>query len=488
MSEHTLYYTRPRRRKPLPLGRTVAHLTVAFTLAGCAVHSTPLDRPDEPLLDAFSAAVEDDAPHVDRWWESFGDPALVQTVDAILTSNPNLAAAWARVEQADLSAEIARAGWFPTIDLELSASRNRTFFPPPINSRTANRFNAALQAGYEVDLWGRVRSQQDAARLDIEASATDYDALALSLAAEAVEAWLDLQTAHESLGLLDAQIETNERYLELVLLRLGLGQGTALDVYQMRQTIEAQHAQRPLLHAQRDAALLRLAALGGSFTLQRPELAQTGLPALPPLPALGVPVDLLDRRPDVRAAWLRAVAADRRVAVALADRLPALRLSGTIGNNTEVLSTLFDDFIWGLTAGLTAPLFDAGRRRAEVDRNRAIVAERIATWRNTLVGALRETEDALLREREQTLHLQLLDQQLLTARAAVDSARDQYRNGLVDYLRVLNALTVAQSLEQERVNARRTLLTHRVNLYRSLGGAWQYDDAPAASARREATP
>lgn len=482
------YSNTPPTCRPAPIWRSTAlALPLLAQIAGCAVHSDALTRPDDAVTSGYThpldAETSEEPTPVDRWWEAFGTPALTRTVDHALATNPNLAAAWARVVQAELAITTARSGLFPTIDLETSVSRNRTFFPPPINSRTANRYNLGVQAGYEVDLWGRLRAQRDAAVFDLEATALDRDAMALSMAAEVVEAWLDLQGVVENERLLEAQIETNQRYLELVLLRLGTGQGSALDVYQMRQTIEAQVAQRPLLAAQRDVAHLRVAALAGRF--DRPEeltLDEVGLPPLPPLPELGVPSDLLERRPDVRAAWLRAESADRRIAMAIADRLPTIRLSGNIGHTSEEFSILFDDFIWGLTAGLTAPLFDAGRRRAEVERNRAIVEERIATWRNTFVGALREVEEALVREREQRAHIDLLVAQRVTANAAVDAAREQYRNGLVDYLRVLNALSTAQRLEQDILTAHRQLLTFRVNLHRALGGGWLPDD-PTAQAR-----
>jgi outer membrane protein TolC len=191
--------------------------------------------------------------------------------------------------------------------------------------------------------------------------------------------------------------------------------------------------------------------------------------------ALRLPADLLKRRPDVRRAQLSLAAADYRVAAAVADRFPAVRIGGETGFQSSSfgdVGNIFNNWIWSVMANLTWPVFDGGRRKAEVDRTKAVVRERIDAYGQVVLLAIQEVEDALVLERKQAEYLRELEGQVTLARATLREARMRYVNGLNDYLPVLAALQSLQELERSRLTARRNLLTFRVQLYRAMGGAW----------------
>ncbi|MCB9506964.1 MAG: efflux transporter outer membrane subunit [Myxococcales bacterium] len=448
---------------------------VVCAVAGCAPRATTIPDATVEAPAAFSAPSEPlpDGVGAGDWWRAIGDPRLDALVGAVLAGSPTLAAADARLAQADAAVRVAGGALWPTVNLEANAARARTLQATPAGTQasTNGRLSLSLAASYELDVWGRIRGQRAAVAYDRDAAADDAAAVAVSLTAETVEAWLDAAFHSEREALTARQAATNRQLQELAVERLSMGLGVAADALQQRQAAEALDAQLPLIGAARTGAALRIAALTGEApdAAARIELP-TSLPALPPTPELGVPADLLLGRPDLHAAMRRAHAADARAAAAVADRLPSIRLSGSIGLQASSLADLFDDFVWNLAVGLVQPLIDGGRRSAEVDRTTAVVDERLAQLRGALIAAMREVEDALAREAGQRAYLDEIDTQLGTARTTLDVMRVQFGRGGVDYPRVLVAQQTLERLEQERLAAIRTLWSYRVALYRALGG------------------
>jgi outer membrane protein TolC len=199
------------------------------------------------------------------------------------------------------------------------------------------------------------------------------------------------------------------------------------------------------------------------------------LPELPPIPGTGLPGDLLVRRPDVRAARLRAEAADHRVAAAVADRLPSLRLSGSLGKQSGDITEIFTvPTVWSVLGQLIAPLVDGGRRKAEVERNEAVVDERLADYGQALLSAIVEVDSAIVQENQQILYVAQLAEQVEVAGAALQDAQARYREGLSEqgFLQVLTALQTQQRAELSLLSARRQLVSFRIQLCRALGGTW----------------
>lgn len=460
-------------RRFRPLLRAAAVVVFPGVFASCASRSRsssgapPLDLPSAFTLPSGERAL------ADRWWEDVGDPELNDWIAAAFEGGFDLARAQARLEQAEAVASAAGADRWPQLNLEAGARRSRTTVavgPAAGRADWANNFSLGLAASYELDLWGRVGAAARAARREAEASREDLATARLTLAAEITDLWLQAREQAEQRAVLENQRRAGREYLELTERRFAEGQATALDVLQQRQQLAALEALVPSVEARYAVLRHQLAALAGRVPGDAPS-PPPGLPTLPPLPATGVPADLLTRRPDVRAALLRLAAADERVAAAVAARLPALRFSASAGYQAGELSALFDEWIASLIGNLALPLLDGGRRAAEVRRARAAAREQALTAAQTLLRAVREVEDALVQEARQRETVERLEAQARVAAETLASAQERYAGGLTDYLTVLTALDRLQSVERNLVAARRQAWAHRIQLYRALGGA-----------------
>lgn len=440
--------------------------------------------PPLPTEGGFSRSGEGALP--DRWWEQFEDPALNRAVEGVLAGNLDLRRAWARLEQASAILEGADASYWPQINANAELRRNRQAFPFGAFLNTS--YPLGLSASYEVDVWGRVAATSNAAELEFRATRDDLESAAMTLAAQVTEAWFNLSEQRAQVELARSQIEANRTALEIVELRFQQGLVSALDVYQQRQLVVGSEAQLPLAEGRLELARHQLAVLLGRPPRSALDAPGAALPDPPTLPSTGVTADLLERRPDLRAAAFRLAAADYRVAAAIANRLPTIRLTASTGFNAFWDASPFSNWIWSLAAGLTAPIFDGGRLSAEQDRTEAVMKELAAAYGQTLLVAMREVEDALVQEATQKRHLEQLVVQTEVASAALREARERYTAGLSDYLPVLTAMNAHQSAQRSELSARRLLLSHRVQLYRALGGHWTQALSPPDEAKDEQTP
>ena len=448
--------------------RRLTPLVVACALVGCA-HERDLE-PEIELPESFSAQPSGPAAP-DRWWESFDDPGLDALVEEALGGNFQLAQAWSRLDQVAALREQQSSFLWPTAQLEASAGRSRSTDPFG-NTAHGNRFSLSAAAAYEVDIWGRIAAADDAAELDLQAGQGDVESLAMTLVSQVAETWFLLLEARATLALLDSQVKTNEQFLELVQLRFSVGQARAVDVYQQRQQLMAVRSQIPLAQARAGALERALALLVGTLPGRNTLSDRAQLPELVALPGSGVPSELLENRPDLRAARLRVASQDRRVAAAIADRFPALRLTGSTGYQADAVEDLLDRWVWSIAGSLVLPVLDGARRKAEVHRQKAVLDERLAGYSHALLTAFKEVEDALDGEARQQLYIAELEAQLEVARASLRESRASYAQGLTDYLPVLQALGAVQNTERNLIGAKRQRLSYRVQLHRALGGRW----------------
>ena len=470
--------------------RLLIILAIALGLAACspyAVHEfeQPLvevvDVPDE--FHETSVNSEDPPrPAVDRWWSEFEDGELDRVVDQALAQNLDLRISWSRLEQARARAVIAGAPRYPTLDLNAGAQRSQFIDrnerrPDGRRLRqTDSRYFIGSGIGWEIDLWRRIASQTEAESLRLEASRQDVEQTALLLTGAIAEAWFTIAEQGELIRLRGEQVETSETLLELTELRFSLGDGTALDVLQQRQQLAATRSAVPPADAVRDVALHQLAVLLGRAPGDLEDVIPSDqLPELPVFPALPGPANLLETRPDLRAAFVRLRASDYDVAAAVADRFPRLTLSLSYEFSATNTSDFFHQQTGSILGSLFTPLVDGGRRRAEVERRRAVVQEQLDTLGALYLDALREVEDALSRERRQLDLLDRLVEQLLLARSNLEESRSRYSTGLTNYLDVIIAVQSLQDLERRIISERRALLSIRAELYRALGGSWTHD-------------
>jgi NodT family efflux transporter outer membrane factor (OMF) lipoprotein len=458
-------------------------LLVAVTSSGCTLFA-PQTR--VPAHDAVPDSYSIQAPSADpdqRWWESFHSDQLNALVEEALGGNFSLRESWARLRQAEALAIQSGAARWPDLSVEAGLSGGGQLATRPNGDTTytsLENYRLGVASTYEIDLWGRIRSKQQAAILSASASREDLNAAAISLAANVTTRWIGVMAQRMQKKLLQRQLEANITVVELLDLRFRKSLASALDVFQQRQVVEQVRAQMPLTEQQEQRLLNELALLLGRMPFKAPEIATEPLTIPQDVPATDLPIQLLSARPDIRAAMLRLEAADWTVSGARADQLPAIRLTGSAAYQAGELDALFDNWLFNLAAGLTAPLFDGRRRAAEVERQRAVVDESLAAYRRTILNAVREVENALVDEQKLREHLIGLDAQLSAARSALDEARQRYRSGLNDYLPVLTQLVSVQNLERTIINRTADLLVARVDLCRALGGGWPQDLEPVA--------
>lgn len=433
---------------------------------GCS-HRTADFQTSVNVPDAFSATGAE--PLSAKWWQSFGDEDLNSLIGEALADNFDLRVVWDRLVQAEAIARKADAPLLP--DLDLTAGARRTRQETSAGTSDSTLYSLGLAAGYEVDLWSRLKSASRAAWLDAQAQRDAVDTAAITLSASIAITWYQLAEAMGQVRIARDQIRTNEEVLKIVEVRRQKGVAGAADYYRQRQLVAATQAQ--LIVAQEAVELLQyqLSVLLGN----RPELAwqdaSVEFPELPPMPELGVPAEVLLRRPDVRQSYRQVEAADQRLAAAVADQYPRISISGSAETSSATsVRDLFDDWLANLAANAVQPLFDAELRKAEVQRQEAVVAERIDLWSQTILNALEDVEGALTRRRQQAQLLENLERQLDLARQTYSRIRESYIKGQVDYIRVLESLQSLQSLERNVVTARRTLVQRYIELYRSIAG------------------
>ncbi len=482
-------------RRIFQRGRAVFHATAALVLCLGMPWGCRRLRPVSPALPVsappeFSSSGGRTPPPAE-WWKAFGCPGLDAVEAKALAGNLNLHAFEKRVLQAQAALRQARSGLFPAVEanagLERSRGRSRvqgfggTSTTVHVRSSQAQ---AGLAATWEIDLWNRVRATVAAARCSLRAVHEDRIAAAVSVTGQVAETWFRWAGARAQLAVLERQSATDARYLATLETRYDQAQARWVDVLQQRQHIEALRNARIALERQADLLRHALALLLGRPPESPGIPAPSRIPDLPPLPATGVPADLIRRRPDVRAAYWRAAAADRRIAAAAADRFPRLSLSATDRSAAEAIQDLFGPWLASLAANIAAPVFDAGRRRAAVAGARAQAAEMLEHYGQTVLAALREVEDALVAEKRDRAALDSVRRQLELARQALQRIRDMYDNGQADYLRVLEAVRAVDSLERTLIQARVDLLLNRVRLYRALAGAVPPPAADSATPRQ----
>ena len=438
-------------------------LLVAALLATASACSVLPERAEQmpALPDQFAASGDTPAPAL--WWQSFEDPELDRLVAAALADNPNLMVIAARLRAADAIARASGAALIPS--LSASAKHDRAFGDQP----GAQTNSAGLSASYELDLWSRVRSGRDAAALQAQATAQELLAAEISLSANVAVLWFQIGSTEERLRLIEAEREVYARILQLVETRFRNGLAPVSDVLRQRQLVEStrslQAATVADLGVRRHALeeLLGKAAgsseIPGSLPLQMPQLPSTGIPG-----------DTVNRRPDVQQVWLQVRAADRSLAGAMANRFPQLSLSASYGSNDGGAASLFDNWIGSLMASLAGPLIDGGARRAEVARSRAVLDQRVAEYRRTVLAAFREIADALLQDQQLQIRVASLERQLQLSDQVVDRLERQLRNGSDSYLSLLDAQITNSSLRRDVIATRQLLAEQRIALFRSLAG------------------
>jgi outer membrane protein, multidrug efflux system len=465
----------------------ILSLLAAGALAGCATGPdyqrpetlVPHAWPDEEL---FSAEPQDDW---SEWWRRFGDPSLNELVGRALDRNLEIQLQTARVQEFRARLGYARAERLPSLYAQAGASRERISgaaigLPPEINPGTRNLFSVAGLLEYEVDLWGRVSREREAADALFQESGFARDAVRLSVTADLVTTYFDLRTAESQLAITRATIASREETLRLQEIRREGGEIDELTLQQARSELESARASLPaFLQRKRilEGALgilvgLEPAELWDNLEWQGGDLATLQLPGQ--LPGF-LPAELLERRPDVRAAEAQLMAATAGIGVSRAERLPRVNLSALLGTAAASTGDLFTGAAetWRLGAAVAGPLWDFGRSAARVESATALAEQAEVRYRLTVQGAFNDVRNALV-------FYETSQDRTESSRRLVESlerterlAELRYQEGFISFLEYLDAQRALLSARLALEEAVRDHLVAAASLFKALGGGWQ---------------
>jgi NodT family efflux transporter outer membrane factor (OMF) lipoprotein len=423
-----------------------------------------------------------------KWWEAFGDPQLNQLEEQIASSNENLKVAEARFREARAAIRFNRASQFPTISTAPSASyvKNSDFspsFPSKIQESSKGDFVLPFDLSYELDLWGRVRRTVAAAREEAQASAADYETAKLSLEAELALDYFELRSADAQKQLLDDTVTAYTNNVELTVHRFQGGVAPRADVAQAQTQLDATRVQDTDVSVQRAQFEHAIAILIGrppaEFTL-----ATAPLNFQPPSIPIGLPSELLQRRPDIAAAERRVAEANHQIGIARAAYFPTVTLGGTAGFAGSQGSNWFTwpSGFWAVGPALAETLFDAGSRRATSESARANYDAAVATYRQTSLTAFEEVEDNVAALRILENETQQQQQAVASSQESLQLFTNRYKGGVDTYLQVITAQTIELANERNAIDILRRRLDASVLLVKALGGGWNASNLPTFGA------
>lgn len=470
---------KPRIAYPLTV------IATALALTGCAIGPDYV-RPATPLPASYAEATGSEQAAVNaRWWTLFGDATLDQLVDKALQNNADLRQAISRVEQADALAREAGASFFPEITGNAGGSNTQASTKTAIyNSalpRIRNSRSASLSTSYELDLWGRVRRANEAAKASQLATAYARDSVRLSVAGLVTATYLGLRAADAQLQMTGATLKSREESLKLVRTRIDAGLSAPVDGHQAATAVAAAQAQQADLTRQRALAEHQLALLSGDPALKIAAGDLRALP-LPPQPPVGLPADLVAARPDIRQAEQELIAANAGIGIAKAGYFPRLSLTASLGSESKALSDLFSagSGTWALGLGALMPILDFGRTSARVDQAKAVNQQSLITWQNALAVAYKEVRDALVSLREDATADTAQQTRLENAAQVLAIVEKRYAAGHAGYLEVLDAQRSHNDAAIAAIAARQARLIASVDLFKALGGGWQPESGKSA--------
>jgi NodT family efflux transporter outer membrane factor (OMF) lipoprotein len=442
---------------------------------GCV---TAEPREELPFQETEAFSSSQGAPLAEFWWRELADDELSRTIEHALERNFSLVAAYERIAEARAIAGIESSAQSPKLDATLGGTlRDGQMIDPQ------SELALGLEADYEIDLWGKISSSVAAQELEAQATAEDYQAAAITISADLALAWYRRAEALLQLDLLDSQLKTNSDVLSVLEDRFEIGQSSSADVLRQRRLVESTIEQQILTRASLDALehqLLAMSALPAQSAADFPAI--DSLPQIAAPPAIGLPIELLQRRPDIRAAYYRIESADASVAAAVKDQYPSLSIGAALSSAAENPSGVFDSWIASLSAQLVAPLLDGKMREHEIEREVAIRRRRIAEYADAVLDSFRDVEDALSFERSQILRIENLQRQLELAQDTYSQLRLEHINGVTDFIDVLEALRDQQGLERSLLSARLLRIEYRIALYRAIAGGFMDDSYTAVDA------
>ena len=464
-----------RRRTGTRRALFLAAALMALPLAGCAARTTPpAPTLQRAPLSRWDASVVSDQTYDPKWWRQFDDPVLEALEAAAVDANRDVRSALARFDQSRAVFDEDRRRRYPAVTagafVDVREQAQPGFSNEPVRTNT---YRAGLDATWEIDLFGRVRAAIAAASANAESFEAALASVRVSVGADIALNYFELRGVQQRLSVLDRSLTNQRETLRLTEVRRDAGFGEEQDVASARARVSALEAALPPLRAALAAREHRLAVLVGSAPGQlQVDLAPRAYPVLARAMALGAPDKILDRRPDVRSSERRLAAVAAREGVAAADLYPRITLSGVLGllaGRGNIFATS-DSRTWAVTPALQWSAFDLGSARARLRGAQAATREALAEYEQTMLLALEETETALVTYRQRQDRLVRLTDEVRESTRAATIARVRYREGVADFLSLLDAERTALQAEDSAAQAEAEVFTAIVGLYRTVGG------------------
>ncbi len=410
----------------------------------------------------------------DRWWEAYGDEALNQFVETVLSENISLQIAYLRLLDAEIALKQAKAGYYPTVSANIGLGYGGNVSEQSMSDPS---YSLGASVGYEIDLWGKVRAEAAVSELSMYAAQDSAESAAISLVSNVVTQWFNIQYYKERKALTEQLLELSESYYEIVQQYYQSGQTTGMDVLEQNNQLETLRSTIQTQEMNIRVAERALEILAGGKV--RPVVSGN----LPQPIDIGGTVDvdaLLTRRPDIRSALRSAQQADARVVIAIANRLPTLRLSASLSFRSADITELFKRMIWDLAGNFVASIFDGFKQSTAIDRAKVTYLQQSMAYGVTVMDAVAEVEKALLTLQLREQELTNSQDKLARQTNILDVSRSYYASGLIDYNRILNALKSYISDAQSELDARRSLLLAQLDVFKAMGGGPWIEDVSKA--------
>ncbi|MCU0919358.1 MAG: efflux transporter outer membrane subunit [Burkholderiaceae bacterium] len=449
-----------------------------LALAGCTL-GPDYQRPEITAPAAFQYEPKDAAATADTlWWKQFQDPVMEQLIDEALQHNTNIQIAAANVEQAAAFLTQTRSQLFPTVGYGAGAQRERTREPAfasliPNYPNPASAYQAALQASWEIDLWGRIRRQSEAAYANVLATDEARRGVILSLVAQVANSYLQLRGLDAQLDVAKKTLQTYKESVDLFTLQFQYGQVSMMNVAQAQSQYETAAAQIPLIESQIAQTQSSLAVLIGRDPgpiLRGKSVYDLQLPQVP----AGVPSQLLERRPDLNQAEQQLIAANAQIGAAKALYFPTISLTGAYGNASADLSKLFSGpaKVWSYAGSLAGPIFTFGAVSGQVAQAEGQQNAALLNYQLSIRNAFADVDNALIANQKLKEQLDAQIKLVAALQQYNDLARLQYVGGYTSYSTVLQAEQALFPAELNLASIRAQLFASAVNLYKAMGGGW----------------
>jgi outer membrane protein, multidrug efflux system len=471
----------------------VGALALMCLAAGCTVGPN-YKRPDLPTPSTWNEAqqsgIDATGTDLERWWTVFNDPLLDSLVERALRSNLDLRVAEARIREARANRAVVAAGAWPTIGTSGSYNRVRTsenaFAISPQGGSTSspqggtldqNLYKAGFDANWEVDIFGGVRRSVEAADATIDAAVEDQRDVLVTLLGDVAKNYIDVRGFQRQLAVSRANLKAQEETLQLTQVRFQAGLASDLDVAQQEAQVNTTASLIPLLESALKRSAYDLDLLLG---LEPGSLAgelnkDAAIPSLPPKVLVGLPSELLRRRPDIRRAERQLAAATAQVGSAMADLFPKFSLTGVVGLQSISASDWLTrgSRFWNIGPTISWPIFDAGKIRANIEVRNAQQEQALTQYEKSVLSAFQEVETALVNYANEQATYRSLTDAVAANRRAVTMANELYIRGLNDFLNVLDAQRALYVTETALTQSQATMASNLVALYKALGGGWE---------------